>query len=130
MGRSVTLHRGAILPGDASQPPRSIEIEPDPVAPNIEAKPITFPEEPVEESISPAATVLFCINEDPLILRPLLVTHTENGRAWGELFLCAEKDRKTSWCIRNMFTLPSAQLRSLEVKDAAQGLGLGQWRFA
>lgn len=71
---------------------------------------------------------LFCISEDPLVVRPLLVTVREGDLLWGELFLCPDKDRSAAWVSKFCFTLPHSHLRSVEVKAVPQGTTIGTWR--
>jgi hypothetical protein len=71
-------------------------------------------------------TVLFRI--DPEVQRPLYVTHVEDGKVDGELFLNWRFDRSSVWCQAHLFYLPAKDQRQVEVLQAEFGSEVGQWQ--
>lgn len=71
--------------------------------------------------------VLFRIHEDPPIDRPLLVVSDQGSSLSGELFLDWDPDRAALWVQKNSFFAPHQGTRTMEVRQVAFGLGLGQW---
>ena len=60
--------------------------------------------------------------------RPLLV-HTINhdGTIAGELFLNWEEDMKAAWVREHAFYPPASDSRTMAVKRARRGTGVGEW---
>jgi len=72
--------------------------------------------------------VLFRINENPEILRPLLVVSVVDGDTIsGEVFLDYERDRQYDWP-RKLFYALHKDFRVQWVSGAAPGSAVGTWR--
>lgn len=71
--------------------------------------------------------LLFNVGEGTL--RPFLVVVAADDAYSGELFLDHVLDKRAEWVIRNVFTTPWEQHRTLWVKGVTMGLGVGQIRF-
>jgi hypothetical protein len=76
----------------------------------------------------PGDTVLFCVREDPLCLRPLMVTSTLGMRVHGVLLFDGPNDRYQPWT-QHYCKTPPDPTHPFTWAGADHGQGLGEWRY-
>ena len=59
--------------------------------------------------------------------RPLLVVSIDGTSVRGELFVDYERDWPAEWLTKNCFFPPDQEHRTVHVKSAKAGPGVGEW---
>jgi hypothetical protein len=74
--------------------------------------------------------VLFCLDDNPLELRPLLITRvSEPDLVSGTIFFHDEEDRHLRWVHAHAKLTPAREQPTCWVPQALRGEGVGNWRF-